>query len=134
VLRQEKSLTAAARAAKVSPERLRRYASERHIIERLGQRWTVRHELPRRMSLFSRGRLVQVVVSDFDAASKIGRYMSAVGEFLRTNEPSGLREFEGVSVVDVSGKTHAFETRPNALYRLASAHDEGFEHIYRIVV
>jgi hypothetical protein len=29
VLRQEKSLTAAARAAKVSPERLRRYATQR---------------------------------------------------------------------------------------------------------
>ena len=53
VLRQEKSLTAAARAAKISPERLRRYATERNIIERRGRRWIVRHELPRRMLLFS---------------------------------------------------------------------------------
>jgi hypothetical protein len=35
VLRQEKSLTAAARAAKISPERLRHFATERDIIERL---------------------------------------------------------------------------------------------------
>src|ERR1700677_4853204 len=49
VLRQEKSLTAAAREAKVSPERLRRYATEKNIIERRGRRWIVRHELPRRM-------------------------------------------------------------------------------------
>jgi hypothetical protein len=38
VLRQEKSLTAAAREAKVSPERLRRYATEKNIIERRGRR------------------------------------------------------------------------------------------------
>ncbi len=86
------------------------------------------------MLLFSEGRTLQVVVGDFDAASKIGRYMSAVGEFLRTNKPAGLREFEGASVIDVAGKAHPFETRPNALYRLASAHDQSFEHIYRIVV
>jgi hypothetical protein len=134
VLRQEKSLTAAAREAKISPERLRHYATEKNIIERQGRRWTVRHELPRRMLLFSDGRAVQVVVGDFDAASKIGRFMSAVGEFLRTNKPAGLREFEGASVTDVSGKTYPFETRPNALYRIASAHDQSFEHIYRIVI
>ena len=134
VLRQENSLTAAARAAKVSPERLRRYASERDIIERRGRRWAVRHELPRRMLLFSEGRALQVVVGDLDSASKIGRFMSTVSAFLRTNNPAGLREFEGASVTDLSGNTHLFETRPNALYRLASAHDQSFEHIYRIVI
>ena len=134
VLRQEKSLTAAAREAKVSPERLRRYATEKNIIERRGRRWIVRRELPRRMLLFSDGRAVQVVVGDFASASKVGRFMSAVSAFLRTNNPTGLREFEGVSVGDVSGNTHVFETRPNALYRIASAHDQSFEHIYRIVV
>ena len=134
VLRQEKSLTAAAKAAKIAPERLRRFATERNIIERQGRRWTVRRDLPRRMKLFSEGKELKVVVGDLDAASKIGRFMSAVGEFLRTNKPAGLREFEGVSVTDVSGKPHAFETRPNALYRLASAHDQSFEHIYRIII
>jgi hypothetical protein len=94
----------------------------------------VRHELPRRMLLFSDGRAIQVVVSDFDAASKIGRFMSAVGEFLRTNKAAVLREFDGASVTDLSGKVHPFETRPNALYRLLSAHDQSFEHIYRIVI
>jgi hypothetical protein len=79
VLRQEKNLTAAAREAKISPERLRHYATEKNIIERRGRRWTVRHDLPRRMLLFSNGSAVQVVVGDFDAASKIGRFMSAVG-------------------------------------------------------
>jgi hypothetical protein len=134
VLRQEKSLTTAAQEAKVSPERLRRYATEKNIIERRGRRWIVRQELPRRMLLFSDGRALQVVVGDFASASKVGRFMSAVSAFLRTNNPAGLREFEGMSVADISGKTHVYETRPNALYRLASAHDQSFEHIYRIVI
>jgi hypothetical protein len=134
VLRQEKSLTTAAREAKVSPERLRRYATEKNLIERRGRRWIVRRELPRRMLLFTEGRALQVVVGDFASASKVGRFMSAVNAFLRTNNPAGLRQFEGVSVADISAKTHPFETRPNALYRLASAHDQSFEHIYRIVI
>ena len=134
VLRQEKSLTAAAREAKISPERLRRYATEKDIIERRGRRWIVRRKLPRRMLLFSEARAVQVVVGNFEAASKVGRFMSAVSTFLRTNNPAGLREFEGASVTDLSGQAFPFETRPNALYRLASAHDQSFEHIYRIVI
>jgi hypothetical protein len=134
VLRQEKSLSAAAKAAKIAPERLRHFATERDIIDRQGRRWIVRHQLPRRMLLFSDGRAVQAVVGDFTSASKIGRFMSAVSQFLRTNNPTWLREFEGVSVTDVSGRSHPFETRPNTLYRLASAHDQSFEHIYRIVI
>jgi hypothetical protein len=134
VLRQEKSLSAAARAAKISPERLRHYATQRDILLRQGRRWVVRANLPRRMLLFSDGRASEVVVGDFASASKIGCFMSAVSQFLRTNNPTGLREFEGESVSDISGKTHLFETRPNNLYRLASAHDQSFEHIYRIVV
>jgi hypothetical protein len=134
VLRQEKSLSAAAKAAKIAPERLRHFATQRDIIERRGRRWIVRHDLPRQMKLFSDGKSLRVVVGDFDSASKIGRFMSAVSHFLRSNNPAGLREFEGASVTDVSGKTHPFETRPNALYRVVSAHDQSFEHIYRIVV
>ena len=134
VLRQEKSLSAAAKAAKIAPERLRHFATQREIVERLGRRWFVRHDLPRRMLLFSDGRAFPVVVGDFASASKVGRFISAVSHFLRTNNPARLREFEGASVTDVSGRTHPFETRPNALYRLASAHDQSFEHIYRIVI
>jgi hypothetical protein len=69
VLRQEKSLSAAARAAKISPEHLRHYATDKDIIEQRGRRWFVRHELPRRMLLFSDGRAVQIVVGDFASAT-----------------------------------------------------------------
>ena len=51
------------------------------------------------MLLFSNGRAVQVVVGDFASASKVGRFMSAVSHFLRTNNPAELREFAGESAV-----------------------------------
>ena len=133
VLRQEKSLTAAARAAKIAPERLRHFGVKNKVLAKERGRWIVPPEVPRSFRLFTNGQDIRVRVNGPEA-SVIGRFMSAVSEFLRTNNPAGLREFEGVSITDVSGKSHPFETRPNALYRLASAHDQSFEHIYRIVV
>ncbi|MGA8611668.1 MAG: hypothetical protein WB760_08090 [Xanthobacteraceae bacterium] len=60
--------------------------------------------------------------------------MSAVGQFLKTNDPKFLAEFKGTSVKDASGKVHQFEADPNTLYRLSSAGGEPFEEIYRIVI
>ncbi len=134
VLRQEGNLGAAARAAKISPERLRRYAVERSLIEKAGRRWRARPDLPRRMLLFSRGDRSTVTVTDFEAASLIGRFMSAVRGFLETNNRALLTPFVGQSVRDVAGEEYPLETRPNVLYRLATAGEQTFEQIYRIVV
>jgi hypothetical protein len=86
------------------------------------------------MLLYSKGQAISIVVGDFVSASKVGRFMAAVGKFLTTNNPAGLAEFVGESVGDVSGATHTFETRPNTLYRITSASDQTFEQIYRIVI
>jgi hypothetical protein len=133
VLRQDKSLTAAAKAAHVSPERLRQVAKSKGAIKKQGRRWIIDPDLPRRMPLFSRGRAVEVTVAG-DAASKIGAYMDAVGKFLTSNNRDLLKPFVGQSVKDTAGKAHPFETNPNALYRLASAGEATFEQVYRIVV
>ena len=67
-------------------------------------------------------------------ASKVGRYMSAVGKFTTTNDPSCLTPFIGKFAKDINGKTHIFETEPNTLYRLISSGSETFEQVYRIVI
>jgi hypothetical protein len=134
VLRQESNFAAAARAAKISPERLRKYASEQRIIEKEGRRWRTRADLPRRMLLFTNGKSLATTVGDFETASLVGRFMSAVGHFLETNNRSVLMPFVGQSVRDINGREHPFETRPNVLYRLAAAGEHTFEQIYRIVV
>jgi hypothetical protein len=134
VLRQESNFAAASRAAKISPERLRKYAIERGLLEKAGRRWRTRADLPRRMLLFSGGKSLAITVGDFETASLVGRFMSAVGHFLETNNRSVLTPFFGQSVRDINGREHPFETRPNVLYRLAAAGEHTFEQIYRIVV
>lgn len=133
-LRKEKSLSKAAKAAGISPERLRRHAVEHHIITKSGHRWQIRSDLPRNVLIFSNGRSLPITVGDFESASRAGTYMSAVGHFLNTNDRSALLPFAGQSVNDIGGKTYPFETRPNVLYRLSAAGEHTFEQIYRIVI
>jgi len=134
VLRQERNFAKAAGAAKLSPERLRKYAIDRGLIEKHGRRWQTRADLPRRMLIFSTGKSFAVTVVDFQSASLVGRYMAAVRRFLETNDPSILTPFVGQSVRDISGKEHPLETRPNVLYRLSSTGEHTFEQVYRIVI
>ena len=133
-LRQERNFTKAAKTAKVSPERLRKYAIERGLIEKEGRRWRTRPALPRRMLIFSIGKSVVVTVADFQSASLVGRHMAAVRRFLETNNRSVLTPFVGQSVRDISGKEYPFENRPNILYRLSAGGEHTFEQIYRIVI
>jgi hypothetical protein len=60
--------------------------------------------------------------------------MSAVGQFLTTNDPASLLPFIGQSVTDIRSKAHPFETNPHTLYRLAETGGDSFEQIYRIVI
>jgi hypothetical protein len=132
VLRQERNLSEAARAAKLSPERLRKYAIDHNIIEKVGRRWRTRADLRRRMLLFSDQKSIVVTVGDFKTASEVGRFMSGVSRFLETQDFSGVRPFVGKSVTDRAGRKHPFETDENALYRLATTGEHAFEHIYRV--
>ncbi len=132
-LRKGRSLTASAKHAHVSPERLRRHLSSLRFVSQKRGRWVIGTDTRRRrMLLYSRGRDVEVTVSAAEAA-KIGRFMAAVSQFLDTNDASLLAPFAGQSVVDAKGKRHPFETDPNVLYRLADTGGSAFEDVYRIV-
>lgn len=132
--RKEKSFAKAAKEAGLSAERLRTEAIERGVVEKRGSRWYLKRDLPRRVPIFTDGREKIITVGDFDQASLVGKYMSAVGWFLRTNEPRHLRTYFGKSVTDIDGDVYPLETRPNVLHRLASAGVSSFEQVYRIVV
>jgi hypothetical protein len=133
-LRQERTFAKAAKAAKVSPERFRKYAIERGLIEKAGRRWRPRADLPRRILIYSQGRSLPITVGNIQAASAVGRLMAAVGRFLETNDRSVLTPFVGQSVRGINGREYPFETRPNVLYRLSTAGEHTFEQIYRIVI
>ena len=128
-----KDLTAAARSIHVSPKRFRRALEKRFKTKSQARLWAASRRLPRTMPIFSGGKHLAITVRA-RSASLIGEYMSAVGQFLRTNDQKVLAEFNGRGVKDTNGKIHPFETNPNMLYRLSSASGEPFEEIYRIVV
>jgi hypothetical protein len=133
VLAETKDINTAARSIRVSAERFKRAAKRKAAIQKRRGFWTIVRRLPRKMPIFSGGRQLAVTVRS-NSASLIGRYMLAVRQFLRSNDPKFLDEFKGRSVKDVRGKAHPFETDPNTLYRLSSAGNEPFEDIYRIVI
>ena len=133
VYSRTKDIKAAARSIRVSEERLKRAALRKVAGRKKRRTLSIVRRLPRKMPVFTNGKLVAVTVRT-RSATLIGRYMSAVAKFLKTNDPKFLADFEDRSVKDVSGKIHQFETNPNVLYRLSSAGNEPFEDIYRIVI
>jgi hypothetical protein len=73
MLQQEKSFESAAKAARISPERLRRHAIERGLIEKSNRRWQPRAGLPRRLKAFSRRKALAIIAPDLASASLMGR-------------------------------------------------------------
>lgn len=134
VLSNTKSIRAAARSIRVSQEKLKRSASRQRLIRKNGKEWKVVGGLQRRMLVYSDGRQLILTLPGIKTARFVGKYMAAVGRFLRTNQIKHIKPFAGLTFRDASGKRYPFETNPNALYRLASASDASFEAIYRIVV
>ncbi len=133
-LREKKSLSGAAKAARVSPERLRAAALSKGAIEKRGRRWTVKPELPRQVLIYSEGRERIITVDNFAEARIAGQYIDAIGRFLTSADPKFLKPFEGTSVKDRADRVYPLETNPNALFRLRKLTRTSFEEVYRIVV
>jgi hypothetical protein len=132
-LRETNSQASAAKSAGVSPERFRRFLREQRLAHREGRRWKFTDLRPREVRVTSKGREQWIEVPGFEPASTVGAHNAAIGRFLETNNISHLEPFVGVSVRDTSGRSHLLETRPNVLYRHASAGGEGFEQVYRLI-
>jgi hypothetical protein len=131
-LRDTGSLTKAAKAARIAPERLRHNASQQGIIRKTGRKWGLSPDLKRSIEIFSRGERRMVTLSNVTESSLAGAYRNAVGQFLNTQDRRLLAPFEGLSVGDANAVEHLLETNPNTLYRLTLSGDHAAEHIYRI--
>jgi hypothetical protein len=133
-VRNGKTLNAAARSLGVSPERLRHYLAQTGVMTKQRGRWVAASDLRlREVLVYSDGQALVITVAGYERAALIGRYMAAVGQFLRTNDPTYLEPFVGDGVEDIRGARYLFETRPNILYRLTSSGLTPFEQVYRIV-
>jgi hypothetical protein len=131
MMKRGSSLKAAARANRISQERLRRYLRENTQASRIGRRWEIIDPRRFHFPVYSRGRIVELWLSA-DEASKGGTYMAAVGRFLPTGDASVLQPFVGQGVRDVRGEFHPFETNANALYRLDTTGELSVPEIYKI--
>jgi hypothetical protein len=68
-----------------------------------------------------------VTIRGSKQASELGKYMSAVGKYLRTGDVEGLGKFEGKSIGG-----HALITDPDLLSSLAQAGALTLDEIYAI--
>lgn len=127
------SILVAAKAARTTTEKFKKAALKKRAIKKHGKLWVVSRDLHREMLIYSDGKQIAINLR-LGSARHAGKFMSAVGAFLRSNNIRILDEFIGRGVKDIAGKRHVFETNPNILYQLASSTDEAFEAIYRIVV
>jgi hypothetical protein len=135
LIREGTSLAKASRSIEVAPERLRSYIQRTGVAVKERSRWRIGPDArQRQMLIYTEGRDLIVVLPDYQSAHLAGKYMSAVGHFLVTNDPSGLAEFAGQGVRDQGGIFHPFEVHPNTLYRLSETGPDSFEAVYKIVV
>jgi hypothetical protein len=128
------SLSKTARALRISRERLRQYVGDHGEFRRQDGRWRIVADHRRfRLPIYSAGRLRWIIV-DAEGARELGRYMAAVGRFLKTNRASILEPFAGGGVVNAYGQFVPFETDPNALYALDAKGEQTFHQIYQITL
>ena len=134
LLRQTGKQGAAAKGARVAPERFRRFLRQNSLAGRTGRTWNITDNRARYMTVLTSGESKELKFLGFDQTSVNGKHLAAVRSFLSSNDIGYLRPFIGLSVVDAKGKTHSLETDPNRLHRIASARDSVFHDIYRLVL
>jgi len=133
LMREGDGIGLAAREARVSEKRLRNFLRIRNLATRQGRVWRLHDPRPRRVPIVSGYQSKAVIVRGFKEASKAGHAWDLQGRFVRTNDIDLLAPLRGDGLTDLRGKFHPFETNPNALHRFASANDEAFHEIYKIV-
>jgi len=126
--RTGETLTAAAREEHIDPRTVRKYLGPELRGLREGR------TQPTKVDRRRRGMLVPTLLGNVPEtirgskqASLLGRYMSAVGYFLRTGNAKRLKEFEGRSIAG-----HLLITDPETLTSLAQAGALQLDEIYAL--
>jgi hypothetical protein len=83
--------------------------------------------LTRIINFYTDGGPMEVTVKSSRVASEVSRHLTAVKQFLKTGDASGLAEFEG-KAVKIGGSTYPFVTDLDLLERLQDA--VSFEDLY----
>jgi hypothetical protein len=127
-----RSLTATARALRLSPKDLQRLLRQRGVLRRKGKRSVTKDNRLRRVPVMTDGRIRKLIVRGYDQARVAGAHSHAAKEFVRTNDIELLKPFMDRTVRAVNGRQYVLETDPNALHRLAAMDSPPFHEIYEI--
>lgn len=118
------SLTAAAREEQIDPRTVRKYLKT----EFRGRGKATKADRRKRDMLIPTGMgNAPVTVRGSKQASELGKYMSAVGKYLRTGNVEALAKFEGKSIGG-----HLLITDPDLLSSLAQAGALSLDEIYAV--
>jgi hypothetical protein len=129
-VRRGQSLSSASRELHIKPKTVIKHTN---AFKKSGRRWVAKsHDhISRVMSIYENGKEEWVEVRDSRIASKIGKYNSAVNQFLRSGNKDVLKQFKK-PFKDANGKLHYFETNPDKLYEIAESREElEFYEIYK---
>ena len=100
-------------------------------------RWKAKKtdKISRIMAINENGKELFIEVTNSRYATLIGKYHSAVKEYLNTGKIDVLAEFDGKRVKDSSGKWHTLETDPSAIREINARREEPeFYDIYQVNV
>jgi len=126
--RTGETLTAAAREEHIDPRTVRKYLGPELRGLREGRTQPTKvYRRRRRMLVPTLLGNVPETIRGSKQASLLGRYMSAVGYFLRTGNAKRLKEFEGRSIAG-----HLLITDPETLTSLAQAGALQLDEIYAL--
>lgn len=127
--RNGETLSAASREEGTDPRTVKKYVgSDLRRLRKDGKTVPTKSDRRRRKMLIPTERgVVPASIHGSEQASKLGRYMAAVGEFLRVGNTDGLDEFEGQSIAG-----RPLITDPQTLVDLAEAGSLQLDSIYAL--
>jgi len=129
-VRNGQSLSKASRELHIEPKTVIKYTN---AFKKVKGKWIAKSQdrISRIMSIYENGKEEWIEIKDSRTASRIGKYNSAVKEFLRTGNKDVLEPYKK-PFKDVEGKIHYFETDPDRLYEIAESQEEPeFYEIYK---
>ena len=129
-VRNGQSLSSASKELHIKPETVIKNTG---AFKKVKGKWLAKSQdrISRIMSIYENGKQSWIEVRDSRTASRIGKYNSAVNEFLRTGDVKVLKPFKR-PFKDANGKLHYFEVDPDKLYEIAEQLEEPeFWEIYK---
>ena len=126
-MRRGTSFTSAAREEHIDPRTVKRYLGKELKTVKGRTRISKADRKRRNMLIPTERGTTPVAIRGSRQASRLGRYMSAVGKYLRSGDTDALSKFKGKSIGG-----HALITDPDTLSVLAQAGALTLDEIYAL--